>query len=150
MCDWEGCTTGTIRPPNPNQRRGAKTSGFPHPLYIQVHRAGVPPGENLGARGITPMEHRPRQGIAIFSVRIEFWRSTGSGRLETPCSRCGDILTWSRSATICSECSANGWLKVTNPGYTQHEGRHEMFTAFKKRSSRGDSPIPSELARIVR
>src|SRR5258707_291345 len=43
---------GTIRPPNPNQRRVAKTSGFPHPLYIQVHRAGVPPGENLGARGM--------------------------------------------------------------------------------------------------
>src|ERR1700720_4363654 len=52
MCDWEGCTTGTIRPPNSNQRRVAKTSGFPHPLYIQVHRAGVLPGENLGARGM--------------------------------------------------------------------------------------------------
>ncbi len=23
------------------------------------------------------MRHRPRQGIALFSVRIEFWRSTG-------------------------------------------------------------------------
>jgi len=35
----------------PNQRRVAKTSGFPHPLCIQVHRAGFPSGENLGARG---------------------------------------------------------------------------------------------------
>ena len=52
MCDWEGCTTGTIGLPNPNQRSVAKTSGFLHPLYIQVYRAGVPPGEILGARGV--------------------------------------------------------------------------------------------------
>jgi hypothetical protein len=31
MCDWEGCTTGTIGLPSPNQRRVAKTSGFLHP-----------------------------------------------------------------------------------------------------------------------
>lgn len=30
-----------------------------------------------------------------------------------------------------SEYSANGWLKVLNPKYTQHEGRHEMFTKFR-------------------
>lgn len=31
-----------------------------------------------------------------------------------------------------SEYSAlAGWLKVMNPDYTQHEGRHEMFTAFR-------------------
>jgi hypothetical protein len=26
-----------------------------------------------------------------------------------------------------------GWLKVLNPDYTQHEGRHEMFTKFRER-----------------
>jgi hypothetical protein len=79
MCDWEGYTTGTIGLPNPNQRRVAKTSGFPHPLYIQVHRAGFLRERilALGDEGITPMGHRLRQGIALFSVRIEFWRSTG-------------------------------------------------------------------------
>jgi hypothetical protein len=46
MYDWEGYTTGTIGLPNPNQRR---TSGFVHPLYMQVYRAGVLPGEILGA-----------------------------------------------------------------------------------------------------
>ena len=29
--------------------------------------------------------------------------------------------------------SANGWLKVLNPNYTQHNGRHEMFTKFRER-----------------
>ena len=32
--------------------------------------------------------------------------------------------------------SAGQWLKVLNPNYTQHSGRHEKFTAFKERSSR--------------
>jgi hypothetical protein len=27
MCDWEGCTTGTIGLPDPNQRSVVKTSG---------------------------------------------------------------------------------------------------------------------------
>src|SRR6266403_4220929 len=51
MCDWEGCTTGTIRLPNPKQPSVAKTSAFLHPSYIQVYRVGVPLGEILGARG---------------------------------------------------------------------------------------------------
>jgi hypothetical protein len=51
MYDWEGCSTGTIGLPNPKQPSVAKTSAFLHPLYIQVYRVGVPPGEILGARG---------------------------------------------------------------------------------------------------
>jgi hypothetical protein len=54
MFDWEGCTTGTIGLLNPNQRSVAKTSGFPiliYTEYMQVCRAGVVPGEILGARG---------------------------------------------------------------------------------------------------
>jgi putative transposase len=51
------CATGRAAPPvrsgrlNPNQRRVAKTSGFPHRLYIQVHRAGVPPERILALGG---------------------------------------------------------------------------------------------------
>jgi bifunctional non-homologous end joining protein LigD len=30
--------------------------------------------------------------------------------------------------------SVGQWFKVLNPTYSQHEGRHEKFTAFKKRS----------------
>jgi predicted transcriptional regulator len=48
--DWEGCTTGTIGLPDPNQRSAAKTSGFLHP-YISRYTARVPPGEIFGARG---------------------------------------------------------------------------------------------------
>jgi bifunctional non-homologous end joining protein LigD len=32
--------------------------------------------------------------------------------------------------------SASAWLKVLNPNYTQHEGRHERFDVFKERSRR--------------
>jgi bifunctional non-homologous end joining protein LigD len=31
--------------------------------------------------------------------------------------------------------AVGGWLKVLNPACTQHNGRHEMFTAFKERAS---------------
>jgi hypothetical protein len=29
------------------------------------------------------------------------------------------------------------WLEVLNPNYSQHEGRHEKFTAFQKRRMYG-------------
>jgi bifunctional non-homologous end joining protein LigD len=31
------------------------------------------------------------------------------------------------------------WLKILNPNYTQHEGRHEKFTAFRDRLKQGSS-----------
>jgi hypothetical protein len=80
MCDWEGCTTGTIGLPNPNQRSVAKTSRFLHPyIYRYTARSGCS-GERFSAlegEGITWMGQPSRQGIAPFSVRIEFWRRTG-------------------------------------------------------------------------
>ena len=39
MCDWEGCTTATVRLPNPNQRRVAITPGFLHPYNIYRYTA---------------------------------------------------------------------------------------------------------------
>jgi len=79
MCDLEGCTTGTIGLPNPNQRSVAKTSGFLHP-YIYRYAALAFLRERflaLEGEGITRMGEPSRQGIALFSERIEFWRSTG-------------------------------------------------------------------------
>src|SRR6266404_5862962 len=79
MCDWEGCTTGTIELPNPKQRRVVKTSGFLHP-YIYRYTARVPRDRFLAfeGEGITWMRQPSRQGIALFSVRMEFWRSTAA------------------------------------------------------------------------
>src|SRR5258708_4400562 len=84
MCDWEGCTTGTIGLLNPNRRSVVKTSGFLHPYTY-----GIPPGlsgQILGVRGegMTWMRQPSWQGIALFSVRMEFWRSTGS-QIFRPC-----------------------------------------------------------------
>jgi hypothetical protein len=78
MCDLEGCTTGTIGLPNANQRSVVKTSGFLHP-YIYRYTARAFLGERflaLKGEGITWMGQPSRQGIALFSVRIEFWLST--------------------------------------------------------------------------
>jgi bifunctional non-homologous end joining protein LigD len=52
------------------------------------------------------------------------------------------VCKWDMEGVICkrkdSEYSATaGWLKVMNPAYTQHEGRHEMFTSFRERQVRG-------------
>src|ERR1700730_1524038 len=79
MCDWEGCTTGTIGLPNPNRRSVVRTSGFLHP-YIYRYTARVPRDRFLvlEGEGITWMGQPSCQRIALFSVRIEFWRSTGS------------------------------------------------------------------------
>ena len=82
MCDWEGYTTGTIGLPNPNQRSVAKTSGFLHP-YIYRYAARAFLRERILAlegEGITWMGQPSRQGIALFSVRIEFWRSMFTDR----------------------------------------------------------------------
>ena len=67
-CGLEGCTTGRIGLPNPNQRSVVKTSGFLHPyIYFLA----------LEGEGMTWMRQPLRQGIALFSVRMEFSRSTG-------------------------------------------------------------------------
>src|SRR5438876_11961178 len=83
MCDWEGCTTGTIGLPNPNQRRVVKTSGFLHP-YIYRYTARVPRDRFLAfeGEGMTWMRQPSRQGIALFSVRMEFWRSSVSRKKQ--------------------------------------------------------------------
>src|ERR1700675_772335 len=75
MCDWEGCTTGTIGLPNPNRRSVVRTSGFLHP-YIYRYTARVPRDRFLvlEREGITWMGQPSCQRIALFSVRIEFWR----------------------------------------------------------------------------
>jgi|SRR3981189_3215799 hypothetical protein len=90
MCDWEGCTTGTIGLPNPKQRSIAKTSGFLHPYIYRYAARGFPRERFLAleGEGITWMGRPSRQGIALFSVRIEFWRSTPAGfrrHAPSPC-----------------------------------------------------------------
>jgi len=72
--------------PNPDQRSVAKTSGFPHP-YIYTYTARALPLERILAlkgEGITWMGQPSRQGIALFSVRTEFWRSARAVTIAYP------------------------------------------------------------------
>ena len=84
MCDWEGCTTGTIGLPNPIQRSVAKTSGFLH-LYIYRYTARAFLRERflaLEGEGLTWMGQPSRQGIALFSVRLEFGEAQGQTKFS--------------------------------------------------------------------
>jgi hypothetical protein len=92
MCDWEGCTTGTIGLPNPNQRSVAKTSRFLHPYIYRYAARGFPRERFLAleGEGITWMGQPSRQGIAPFSVRIEFWRRTTVLNSTAPPKRASD------------------------------------------------------------
>src|SRR5712691_7902680 len=70
--------------PNPDQRSVAQTSGFPHP-YIYTYTARALLLERILAlrgEGITWMGQPSRQGIVLFSVRTEFWRSTTRGEIR--------------------------------------------------------------------
>jgi hypothetical protein len=74
---WVTTEAATNELPNLNQRSVVKTSGFLHP-YIYRYTARVPWDRSLAleGEGITWMGQPSREGIAIFSVHIEFWRST--------------------------------------------------------------------------
>src|SRR6266446_4358572 len=85
MCDWEACTTATTGLPNPNQRSVVKTPGFLHP-YIYRYAAREFLRERILAlkgEGTTWMGQPSRQGSALFSVRLELWRSTTSKIIGT-------------------------------------------------------------------
>jgi bifunctional non-homologous end joining protein LigD len=59
-------------------------------------------------------QHIPTKGTALFT----------------------QVCKWDMEGIICKRKQSpysDPWLKVMNPDYTQHEGRHEMFTAFKGR-----------------
>ena len=44
----------------------------------------------------------------------------------------------------------SGWLKIKNPGYTQSQGRHELFESFQPREMRPKLPIPKKPPRRAR
>ena len=70
---------GTIGLSNPNQRSVPQTSGFLHP-YICRYTARAFLQERFLAferEGIAWTGQPSRHGVALFSVRIEFWQSTG-------------------------------------------------------------------------
>ena len=78
MSDWEGCTTGTIRLPNPNQRSVSRKhigssilihKGTLHGFSPERILALADERDNLDGVSL-------RQRIALFSVLIELWRST--------------------------------------------------------------------------
>jgi ATP-dependent DNA ligase len=51
------------------------------------------------------------------------------------------VCKWDMEGVVCKRKTGAyshtaGWLKIMNPDYTQHEGRHEMFTKVRERRIR--------------
>jgi ATP-dependent DNA ligase len=58
-------------------------------------------------------QHIPSKGTALFA----------------------QVCKWDMEGVVCKRKHSpysDPWLKVLNPDYTQHEGRHEMFTKFRE------------------
>ena len=74
---------------------------------------------------------KSRCPVILYAQHVE---EHGTGLYREICRRDLEGIICKRKR---SEYSATaGWLKVMNPNYTQHEGRHEMFTTFHKKSQR--------------
>ena len=63
----------------------------------------------------------------IYAQHIE---RDGQLLFEEVCERNLEELVCKRKASVYAE---HGWVKIRNPNYTQMEGRHDMFTAFRER-----------------
>lgn len=63
----------------------------------------------------------------MFAQHVE-----GQGKLlyEEVCERNLEGMVCKRETGVYAE---HGWVKIRNPHYTQMEGRHDMFTAFRER-----------------
>ena len=54
------------------------------------------------------------------------------------------VQHWDMEGIVCKRKHSpysDPWLKVMNPDYTQHEGRHELFDRFRKSSSASESSV---------
>jgi bifunctional non-homologous end joining protein LigD len=61
-------------------------------------------------------------------------RERGTALYREICDRDLEGMVCKRRDSVYS--AFGQWFKVLNPNYTQHQGRHEKFTAFKERSTR--------------
>ena len=66
----------------------------------------------------------------LYAQHIE---RNGKLLFEEVCERNLEGMVAKRRMSVYAE---HGWLKIKNPKYTQAEGRHDMFTAFKERGAR--------------
>jgi bifunctional non-homologous end joining protein LigD len=80
--------------------------------------------------------HHSQRSQIIYAQHVE-----GQGKLlfEEVCGRNLEGIVCKRKRGIYAE---QGWIKIKNPKYTQAEGRHEMFTAFReprRKQPKGDT-----------
>jgi hypothetical protein len=129
MCDWEGCTTGTIGLPNPNRRSVVRTSGFLHP-YIYRYTARLPRDRFLvlEGEGITWMGQPSCQGIALFSVRIELLQDLVAGKADAYHTYRRLYLVW---------CANNAALQELRPLFRmagiEPDGRISVTVEFREK-----------------
>jgi bifunctional non-homologous end joining protein LigD len=91
-------------------------------------------GEDLRQMGLIERKKKLKKLIErsecleiLYAQHVE-----GDGKLffEEVCERNLEGIVAKRRISVYAE---HGWLKIKNPKYTQAEGRHDMFTAFRER-----------------
>jgi bifunctional non-homologous end joining protein LigD len=88
-------------------------------------------------RQIPPIERKKKLNRLIQRTRgprsstAQHVERDGKLLFEEVCERNLEGMVCMRKSSIYAE---HGWIKVKNPHYAQAEGRHEMFTAFRKDS----------------
>ena len=107
MCDREGCTTG----------RGIPL-GVPRDRFLA-----------LEGEGITWMGQPSRQGIALFSVRIEFWTPLGFRRQFRQVL---EVFSNCAAVTLGYAVGTRVTMSMGGPGYQAmtHRNTHGTVAAF--------------------
>ena len=88
-------------------------------------------GEDLRARPLAERKRLLRRLVPRGGMRLRYVDSVkgeGGGLYRLACAHDaeGVVAKWSRGAYI-ADGATTSWLKIKNPGYSQAEGRHELF-----------------------
>jgi hypothetical protein len=105
-----------------------------------------------------PLVERKRR-LACITPRVESRlmfldaiRARGTRLYELACERYleGIVAKWARGTYQC-EGRGTSWLKIKNPGYSQTEGRHELFASnrpeWRSHRRKASAPLRSHYVR---
>lgn len=79
-------------------------------------------------RKLKELIERSEYSEILYAQHVE---RNGKLLFEEICERNLEGIVAKRRTSIYAE---HGWLKIKNPKYTQADGRHDMFTAFRRAS----------------
>ena len=129
---------------------------------VLLHRRGHP---TFYAFDLLYLDGRDLRQLPLIERKRQLLRLIGGSAL--PDVICGKYIAGRGVARFNEVCQRNlegvvakrkngtyatisGWLKIKNPGYTQSQGRHELFESFQSRGARPELSIPRKPPRRAR